>query len=67
MTYAPGRNYVFKENDIITIQGDPSDIKEFIDESKTELVGKDKAETISKEQKGYIPCRSCGDGQFKNH
>lgn len=51
MTYAPGRNYVFKENDIITIQGDPSDIKDFIDESKTELVGKDKAETISKEQK----------------
>lgn len=51
MTYAPGRNYIFKENDIITIQGDPSDIKDFIDESKTELVGKDKAETISKEQK----------------
>jgi di/tricarboxylate transporter len=50
MTFAPGRNYVFKENDIITIQGDPSDIKEFIDESKTKLVGKDKAETISKEQ-----------------
>lgn len=51
MTYAPGRNYIFKENDIITIQGDQSDIKEFIDDSKTELVGKDKGKTDSKEQK----------------
>lgn len=51
MTYAPGRNYVFKENDVITIQGDPSDIKDFIDESGTELVGKEKDQTDSKEMK----------------
>lgn len=51
MTYAPGRNYIFKENDVITIQGDPSDIKDFIDESGTELVGKEKAQTDSKELK----------------
>jgi di/tricarboxylate transporter len=42
LIYAPSRNFVFKEMDIITIQGDPSDIKDFIDESKTELVGKEK-------------------------
>lgn len=40
MTYAPGRNFVFKENDIITIQGDPDDLKDFIEESATELAGK---------------------------
>ncbi|MCH7413651.1 SLC13 family permease [Belliella sp. R4-6] len=42
MTYAPGRNFVFRENDVITIQGDPDDIKSFIDDSKTSLVGKEK-------------------------
>ncbi|MFD2037249.1 SLC13 family permease [Belliella marina] len=41
MTYAPSRNYIFRENDVITIQGDPDDIKSFIDDSKTALVGKD--------------------------
>ena len=49
LTYAPGRNFIFKEKDIITIQGDPSDIKEFIDESKTELVGKEKGSPKTKE------------------
>ncbi|MCH7399631.1 SLC13 family permease [Belliella sp. DSM 107340] len=42
MTYAPSRNFVFRENDVITIQGDPDDIKSFIDDSKTTLVGKEK-------------------------
>ncbi len=40
MTYAPGRNFIFKENDIITIQGDPEDLKEFIEDSETELAPK---------------------------
>lgn len=43
MTFAPSKQFIFKEKDIITIQGDPSDIKEFIDSSKTKLVGKEKA------------------------
>ncbi|MFD2201783.1 SLC13 family permease [Shivajiella indica] len=42
MIYAPGRNFIFREKDIITLQGDPSDIKEFIDDSNTKLVGKEK-------------------------
>ena len=49
LIYAPGRKFVFKEKDIITIQGDSSDIKEFIDESKTELVGKEKGSPRTKE------------------
>lgn len=48
MTYAPGRKFVFKENDVITIQGDPEDIKAFIDESKTVLVAKEKATKMAK-------------------
>ncbi len=43
MTFAPGRKFIFKEKDIITVQGDPSDIQEFIDASKTKLEGKEKA------------------------
>lgn len=46
MIYAPGRNFIFNENDIIAIQGDPNDIKEFIDTTKTVLVGKDKGENL---------------------
>ncbi|WP_291782301.1 SLC13 family permease, partial [Cecembia sp.] len=42
MTFAPGRKFIFKENDIITIQGDPTDIQEFIDASNTKLAGKEK-------------------------
>jgi di/tricarboxylate transporter len=49
MIYAPGRNFIFKEKDILTIQGDPSDIKDFIDESNTELVGKEKGRLKTKE------------------
>jgi di/tricarboxylate transporter len=49
MIYAPGRNFIFKEKDILTIQGDPSDIKEFIDESNTELVGKEKGRPKTKD------------------
>lgn len=48
LTYAPGRKFVFKEKDVITVQGDPEDIKAFIDESKTELVAKEKAAKMAK-------------------
>lgn len=41
LTYAPGRNFIFRENDVISIQGDPEDLKEFISESKTNLVGEE--------------------------
>lgn len=37
-TYAPGRYFVFKEGDIISIQGDSDDLKAFIKDTKTTLV-----------------------------
>lgn len=49
MTYAPGRKFVFKEMDVLTIQGDPDDIKTFIDESKTQLAAKEKNKKTTKE------------------
>lgn len=47
LTYAPGRNFVFRENDIISIQGDPEDLKDFINESKTNLAGEGQEEKES--------------------
>lgn len=51
LTYAPGRNFVFRENDIISIQGDPDDLKEFISESKTGLVAEEKDKEKKEEAK----------------
>ncbi|WP_194778025.1 SLC13 family permease [Pararhodonellum marinum] len=50
MTFAPGRDFVFKKDDIITIQGDPEDIKEFIEDSKTKLEGEEKGSEKSERE-----------------
>ncbi len=47
LIYAPGRNFVFKENDIIAVQGDSNDLKEFIETTRTVLVGKEKGEHLA--------------------
>lgn len=40
-TNAPGRYFVFRVGDIISLQGDPDDIKDFLKDTKTNLVGED--------------------------
>ncbi|MGY6741567.1 MAG: SLC13 family permease [Cecembia sp.] len=65
MTFAPGKNFIFKEKDIITIQGDPSDIKEFIDSSKTKLFGKEKAAEKIKDAEDIVMAEAVVMGNSK--